>query len=230
MINIKKIINKILYPNTWSNEAYVKYLRKNGATIGDNTTFIRPKNTIVDTQRLNYIKIGNECCITSGVVILAHDWSYSVIAKKYGEAPGKQRDTIIGNNVFVGMNSIILMGTEIGNNVIIGAGSVVSGYIESDSVYAGNPAKKICSLDEHYEKLKMQFEQSACNVANKFISIHGKMPEIENMELYASLFIEKSDENMEKYFSKSHIKEAIKNMPKKYDSINELLNKNINSN
>ncbi|MCD7855847.1 MAG: hypothetical protein LUG66_09595 [Clostridiales bacterium] len=65
------------------------------------------------------------------------------------------------------MNSIVLMGAHIGDNVIIGAGSVVSGNIESDSVYAGNPARKVCSLDAFYEKLKSDFINSAKIYASK---------------------------------------------------------------
>lgn len=225
MNKFKDIINRLMYPNNYNSKAYVRYLRKNGVKIGDNTEFINPKKTLVDTQRSNYIKIGDECCITSGVVILAHDWSYSIIAKRYNDAPGIQKYTIIGNNVFIGMNSIILMGAEIGDNVIIGAGSVVRGKIESNCVYAGNPAKKICSLDEHYEKLKNEFENSAYIVANEFIQRTGNIPEIYDMELYASLFIDKTDENINKYFNNSRIKEAIKNMPKKYNTVKEFLDK-----
>ena len=47
----------------------------------------------------------------------------------------------IGDNVFIGMNSIILMGSHIGNNVIIGAGSVVSGNIPDNSVVGGGPSQ-----------------------------------------------------------------------------------------
>lgn len=61
---------------------------------------------------------------------------------------------VIGNNVFIGMNAIILMCTKIGNNIIIVAGSVVSGNLDSNSVYAGNPEKKICILEEYCEKMK----------------------------------------------------------------------------
>ena len=45
-------------------------------------------------------------------------------------APGKQNITSIGKNVFICMNSIILMGANIEDNVIIGTGSVVRGRIE----------------------------------------------------------------------------------------------------
>ena len=47
---------------------------------------------------------------------------------------------IIGNNVDIGCNVIIIGDIKIGNNVIIGAGSVVVKNLESNSIYAGNPA------------------------------------------------------------------------------------------
>lgn len=57
------------------------------------------------------------------------------------------------------MNAIILMGANIGDNVIIDAGSVVSGNVESNSVYAGNPAVKICSLQECHKKDRTSGQQ-----------------------------------------------------------------------
>ena len=49
--------------------------------------------------------------------------------------------THIGNQCFIGMNSIILPGVKIGNNVIVGAGAVVTKDIPSNTIVAGNPAK-----------------------------------------------------------------------------------------
>lgn len=49
----------------------------------------------------------------------------------------------IGDNCFIGMNSIILKGTTLGNNVIVGAGSVVHGTFPDNCIIAGNPAKII---------------------------------------------------------------------------------------
>ena len=49
----------------------------------------------------------------------------------------------IGNDVFIGANSIILKGVSIGDRVIVGAGSVVTKSIPNDEIWAGNPAKKI---------------------------------------------------------------------------------------
>jgi acetyltransferase-like isoleucine patch superfamily enzyme len=50
---------------------------------------------------------------------------------------------VIGNDVFVGANSIILKGVTIGDRAIIGAGSIVTKDIPKDEVWAGNPAKFI---------------------------------------------------------------------------------------
>lgn len=133
---------------------------------------------------MDFIKIGDYVQLTDGVKILAHDYSYSVVANKFNTILRPQSETVIGNNVFIGMNSIILMGSNIGNNVIIGAGSVVKGNIDSDSVYAGNPARKICSIDEYYRKLEQNYENSArcyykCKCKNN----------VENkMNIYISLF------------------------------------------
>lgn len=53
----------------------------------------------------------------------------------------------IGDNCFIGMNSIILKGTTIGNNVVVGAGSVVHGTFPDNCIIAGNPAKIIKQID-----------------------------------------------------------------------------------
>ena len=223
MISFRKIVNKILYPHTYSSDAYISFLRKNGVRIGNGTWFVKPKSTCVDVQNAIFIEIGDNVCITDGVTILAHDWSYSVIARKYNDAPGKQCVTHIGNNVFIGTHSIILMGSYVGNNVIIGAGSVVTGKLDDDSVYAGNPAKKICTIEEYYCKLKNTFEKSAYCYFKRHLDVNNKIPNMENVGLYASLFVDKNDENMKKYFSSSAIPFAIKNMPKKYNNVDEFM-------
>ncbi len=55
----------------------------------------------------------------------------------------KKNPIDIGDNCFIGMNSIILKGTSLGNNVIVGAGSVVHGSFPDNCIIAGNPAKII---------------------------------------------------------------------------------------
>jgi acetyltransferase-like isoleucine patch superfamily enzyme len=55
----------------------------------------------------------------------------------------KSSPVVIGNDVFVGANTIILKGVTIGDRAIIGAGSVVVKDIPTDEIWAGNPAKFI---------------------------------------------------------------------------------------
>ncbi|KAB1183232.1 hypothetical protein F6450_04625 [Photobacterium damselae subsp. damselae] len=75
------------------------------------------------------------------------------------------RDPIyIGNNVFVGYGTIIMPGVKIGSNVVIGAGSVITRDIEDNVVVAGNPAKKIKSLETYIDKYKDLYQ----NFPDKF--------------------------------------------------------------
>lgn len=76
--------------------------------------------------------ISETTAIYWGVIILSHDACRSLKA-----------DTYIGNNVIVGINSIILPGVKIGNHVVVGAGSVVTKDVPDHCVVAGNPAKVI---------------------------------------------------------------------------------------
>jgi len=55
-------------------------------------------------------------------------------------------EIVIENDVWIGMNCIILKGIRIGHGSIIAAGSVVMGDVEPNSLYAGNPARKIKEL------------------------------------------------------------------------------------
>jgi acetyltransferase-like isoleucine patch superfamily enzyme len=55
----------------------------------------------------------------------------------------------VGNNVFIGVHTIILPGVSIGDNVVIGAGSVVNKDIPDNVVAAGVPAKIIKNIEEY---------------------------------------------------------------------------------
>lgn len=158
-----------------------------------------------------------------GVRILAHDYSYSVPAYTFGEAYRNQQKTIIGNNVFVGAGSIILMGCCIGDNTVIGAGSVCKGKIQENSVYAGNPCKRICSLMEYQEKLKMRFEDSLMCYINEFVRVHHRSPEIIELQSFATLFLDADDMKLGGVLKESVLKNEICRIPKKYTSIDEFM-------
>lgn len=196
---MKSIIFKIKYFYACRNsESFANYLRNIGLKIGKGTVFFSPKNNVIDTQRPWMVEIGEYCKITSGVVILQHDYSRSVIRRKYGDIVGESQKTIIGNNVFIGMNSIILMGSKIGNNVIIGAGSIVHGNIPDNCVVAGNPAKVIKTLDDYYSKRKEKTLEEAKDTFLEFKNKYKKDPSIKEMGAFWQLFLPKQLEEIKK--------------------------------
>lgn len=101
------------------------------------------------------ISLGDHVEITNGTRIITHDGGMWV-HRKYHEYKNVDyfRPVKIGNNVFIGVNSIILPGVTIGDNVVIGAGSVVTRDIPSNTVAAGIPARSIKSLEEYLVKAK----------------------------------------------------------------------------
>lgn len=94
-------------------------------------------------QGNNGIIMGKNCLIAPGVKIISSN--HSTNSRKI--VPDSS--IIIGDNVWIGANAIILPGVRIGNNVIIGAGAVVTrSFNESDIIIAGNPAKLIRQIHD----------------------------------------------------------------------------------
>ena len=65
-----------------------------------------------------------------------------------GTQPDSPSPINIGNNVWIGINAIILKGTKIGDHSIVGAGSVVKGEFPPYSLIIGNPAHLVKILDK----------------------------------------------------------------------------------
>ena len=181
-----------LFPRLAGKYDFNEILKAAGIRVGKGTIFYDPNSMSIDRQRPWMLEIGEYCKITKGTVILAHDYSHSVLRRAYGELIGEAGHTIIGDNVFIGMNSIILMGSKIGNNVIIGAGSVVNGVIPDNCVAAGNPCRVIQTLDEHYHRRKEKSVNEAKLYVNTFIQAYGREPKVAEMGHFFPLFLERS--------------------------------------
>lgn len=140
------------------NKLYLKYLRKHneiaywrkqGVFIGNGTKLYNVK---FDVGHPWLISIGDDCILTN-CRILTHDAStYKLLGKSV------VAKVSIGNNVFIGMDSIILCGVKIGNNAIVGAGSIVTKDVEENTVVAGNPAHVITTREQFDAKYKQAFE------------------------------------------------------------------------
>ena len=156
-----------------------KYLRKQGCNIGDNV-IINGDLSIFGTEPY-LISIGNDSLIAAGVKILTHDGGVRIL-NNLGYFNSKRADkiepVIIGKNVYIGTNAIIMPGVIIGDNVIIGAGTIVTKNVDSNSVVAGVPAKKICTIDDYYKKninkfnytVNMKLSQKRKFYINKYLN------------------------------------------------------------
>ena len=179
------------FPRFMTSNDLCDILHQGGIHVGKGTVFYYPYTITVDMERPWMISIGEYCKITKGVIILAHDYSRSVIRRSHDLIIGEAGRTLIGDNVFIGMNSIILMGSQIGNNCIVGAGSVVKGDFPDNSVIAGNPAKVICTLDQYVNKRKSKVITEAFLYASSFNERYRRYPKIKEMGPFFPLFLKR---------------------------------------
>lgn len=172
-----------------SSVKYISYLRKKGMKIGRNTVILSPGHSHIDEGRASWIEIGDNCVLTYGVSIIAHDYSWSILRKSHNIiAPTGGGKIIIGSNVFIGVNSVILRNSSIGDNCIIGAGSVVCTKIPANSVATGNPAKVIMSLDDYCDKRKANVLKEAINEFSHLYELKGDYPSERDMVRFGFLF------------------------------------------
>lgn len=92
------------------------------------------------------IEIGDNCVMASGVNILDSNAHESRSLNRTIGRDTPQRITI-GNNVWIGLNAIILKGSVIGDNAIISAGSVVRGTVPANSIYSTQGNEFVKTID-----------------------------------------------------------------------------------
>lgn len=184
----RKISHLIVFGHKSSSDMYINYLRKHGASIGEGARFFDSTTIKVDEGDLHMLTIGKNFQCTGGVNILTHDYGWCVLKGIYGEILGSIRPVVIGDNVYVGRNAMILAGTTIGDNVIIGANSVVTGNIPSNCVAIGSPCKPIYSIEEYYRRRLDKQEREAVDIARNYFQRFHTAPPIEVFSEYFWVF------------------------------------------
>lgn len=173
-----KLIDKIR--RKWAQyrggEYYLDFLRKQGVTIGKNCTIGPPKTIEIDLTRPCLVEIGDNVRMLKGFTLLTHDFVTAAFITRYGEFLSSSGKVKIGNNVYFGRNCTVLKGVTIGDNVIVGYGSIVTKDIPSNSVCVGSPARVICSMDEYFEKRKVECVEEAKEYAREIVKKSGRHP------------------------------------------------------
>ena len=172
-----KIYKKIrLWWAKRNSQSYIKYLRKAGVKIGENTFIRSPRTFDIDLQRAHLITIGSNVRFNYNNRLIAHDAAAKVFRLKYNDYLPSNGHIIIGNNVWIARNVTVLKGVTIGDNCIIGFGSTVTHDIPSNSVAVGSPAKVICSIDDYYEKRKKESLQESFEFARGIVERYHRRP------------------------------------------------------
>lgn len=99
--------------------------------------------TLLDVAK---IKIGDNCQMAPNVAIYTAGHQIHPVSRNSAYEYGKE--VTIGDNVWLGGNTVVCPGVHIGNNVVIGAGSVVTRDIPDWSIAAGNPCKVIRKITD----------------------------------------------------------------------------------
>jgi acetyltransferase-like isoleucine patch superfamily enzyme len=123
------------------NHPVVLATRSAGAVIriGDDCGFTG--TTLVAAE---HIAIGNRVAVGANVTITDTDFHPLDPAERQRDfLAGRHAPVIIEDDVFIGMQSLILKGVTIGQGSVIGAGSVVTDDVTSGTIVAGNPARRL---------------------------------------------------------------------------------------
>lgn len=176
-INMKRLIKEFVY--RFRGEYTTEKLVSMGMKVGKN--FKRLNGVILDPGHCWLIEIGDNVTMAPRVHILCHDAS----TKQFLGYTKIGRVTI-GDNVFIGAESVILPGICIGNNVVIGANSTVTHNVPDNSVVAGCPARVISTLDKYLEKEKKRMSISQVYeedyTLRKNVSMAKRMRQKEELE------------------------------------------------
>ena len=153
----------------------VKYYRSIGVQIGEGTK-IYSKETDMFSSEPWVVKIGKNCHITGGVKFLTHDGGTLILTPEEGRDFVLVGDITVGDNVYIGLRTMIMPGVTIGDDVIIGAGSIVTKDIPSGSVAVGVPARVVSTREKYVEKVRAAMDGKDARYYSDLDYMHSKNP------------------------------------------------------
>lgn len=133
-------------------EEWAAFLKRQGKlhSMGEQCSI----QTNVEITDPSYVRIGNNVRM-SGCTLFGHDGSVNMLNRAHGLKLDSVGKIDIRDNVFIGHRAIVMPNVVIGPNAIVAAGAVVTKNVPENTVVGGVPAKRICSVDELVERLKV---------------------------------------------------------------------------
>lgn len=148
---VRKVLKSIFYW-IYSNANHEKFARYIGVNMGQNVHIYGNPISMFGSEPW-CITLGNNIHITREVLFVTHDGGTLLYRNLIPDLEITAPITI-GNNVYIGVRSIIMPGIIIGSNCIIASGSVVTKNVPDNSVVGGVPAKFIKTADDYLEGIK----------------------------------------------------------------------------
>lgn len=130
----------------------VAYAKSLGVRVGRNVRIIGMDDRTFGSEPY-LIEIGDHVTITGQVQFVTHDGGVWVFREREPDIE-VMKPIVVGNNVFIGLRTIILPGVTIGSDVVIGAGSIVTNDIPAGSVAVGSPARVVSRIENYRKRLE----------------------------------------------------------------------------
>ena len=155
-----KIRHFLQWPSYFFNHTSVASTTKVASDVSLKYCTVGAYNYIARRCSFYNVKTGNYCCFGPDIHIggMQHSYWWYSMSPILSEQCGKmEKETIIGNDVWIGAQAIIMQGVKIGDGAVIGANSFVNKDVEPFSIVAGSPAKII----------KYRFAKDVCEAITK---------------------------------------------------------------
>lgn len=119
-----------------------------GAVLEVGSDFAMTGGVLCATER---IAIGSHVAVGANTTIVDTDFHpLEVEGRRSDASAGRSAPVVIEDDVFIGMNCLVLKGVTIGRGSVIGAGSVVAQDVPPGVVVAGNPARVVRTLGRDF--------------------------------------------------------------------------------